>query len=324
MVGSATIQSPSKRPRSLPPIHEDSERYEDITIPSLPVKREDEPIPDEMAEAHEQCTRYGLEMLTVPALRDSCVMHFFDRNRIQLMYFSHNLMITSTAIDLEIEAGVKRFIAILIGHHRLTMRQRGILPIIDQAQSFLKQYAFFSDEARIHEKADRKNTYRGLTMTLPTDDPSRSIVVTLGSLIAQEAGIIGRSTCVFQGESEEWPDKQLVVKMSWPNKDRTSEAAFLKAAKAAAEKAAEPGKRHWVLDHLPDLLYSHDFATEEDSAEARIAELLEDGVFAGGKEFAYEQRALRLTIQELLFPLKTLSSAKDVAKVFSDAIQCGS
>ncbi len=240
------------------------------------------------------------------------------------MYFSHNLMITSTAIDLEIEAGVKRFIAILIGHHRLTMRQRGILPIIDQAQSFLKQYAFFSDEARIHEKADRKNTYRGLTMTLPTDDPSRSIVVTLGSLIAQEAGIIGRSTCVFQGESEEWPDKQLVVKMSWPNKDRTSEAAFLKAAKAAAEKAAEPGKRHWVLDHLPDLLYSHDFATEEDSAEARIAELLEDGVFAGGKEFAYEQRALRLTIQELLFPLKTLSSAKDVAKVFSDAIQCGS
>ncbi len=277
-----------------------------------------ESVPDEMAKAHSQCARYGFEALSVPALRDSFVMHLFDRNRVQVLYYSHALMLNSTAIDLEKDEDVKRFIALLVGHHRLTMRERGILPVLDQAESFLRSYQFFSEQVRPgQDVADRRNTYCGITMALPIADGSRNIKVTLGSLIAEEPGIIVRSTSVFEGTCDEWPGMKLVVKLSWPGEKRTSEAVFLEAAKQAG-----PGKRHWVLDHLPSLHFTHDFATEEDSTEARIAQMLSGAEFAGDKTFSYENRVLRITIHELLYPLETLTSVQDVAQVFADVVQC--
>ncbi|KAF9040245.1 hypothetical protein BDZ89DRAFT_1156757 [Hymenopellis radicata] len=305
--------------QSLPAIREEAEDEEEPI--ELPVRRRR--VPDDMAKAHNQCARYGFEALSVPALRDSFVMHLFDRNRVQVLYYSHSLMLTSTAIDLEKEEHVKRFIALLVSHHRLTMRERGVLPVLDQAESFLRTYQFFADRERTgHKVVDRRNTYCGITMTLPLPDGSRSIKVTLGPLIAQEPGIIGRSTCVFEATSEEWPGMKLAVKLSWPGEKRTSEAVFLEAAKKAAAGDAAPGERHWVLDHLPNLLLTHDFATEADSTEARIAQMLSGAEFAGDKAFSYEHRVLRITIHELLFPLETLTNVQDVAQVFADAIQC--
>ncbi len=69
------------------------------------------------------------------------------------------------------------------------------------------------------------------------------------------------------------------------------------AATDMAEMEAKDGEQHWVFNHLTALLYSHNFATEPDSAEARIAELLKDIVFANKKDFAYEWCLLRVMVQ---------------------------
>ncbi len=52
--------------------------------------------------------------------------------------------------------------------------------------------------------------------------------MTLGLLIAQELGIIGCTTGVFKGTADEWLGQKLVVKLSWPNATRTSEATYLR------------------------------------------------------------------------------------------------
>ncbi len=57
------------------------------------------------------------------------------------------------------------------------------------------------------------------------------------------------------------------------------------------------------------------------SAEARVAELMKDALVADEKELAYERRLLRVTVQEELHPLESLTSARDVVQVFVDVVQ---
>ncbi len=44
----------------------------------------------------------------------------------------------------------------------------------------------------------------------------KAIVVTLKCIIMCQPGIIGQNTCFVKGMSDEWPDMDLVVKISWP------------------------------------------------------------------------------------------------------------
>ncbi len=87
-----------------------------------------------MVKAHKQCTRYVFEALLVPALCDSFIVHLFNHNRVQVLYYSHTLMLTLTVINLKKEEQVKRFIALLVAHHHLMMRKHGILPVLNQAK----------------------------------------------------------------------------------------------------------------------------------------------------------------------------------------------
>ncbi len=89
-----------------------------------------------------------------------------------------------------------------------------------------------------------------------------------------------------------------------------------------AEAEAEDGKWHWILNHLLRLLYIHNFATELDSAEVHITELLKDTIFADKKEFTYKWHLFRVMVQELLQPLESLTNAQDVAQVFANVVQC--
>ncbi len=80
------------------------------------------------------------------------------------------------------------------------MRQHDILSIFNEAESFLRNYDF--DASGGWESVTCKDMFHGLTMSLPTNNGSWYIKVTLGSLIAQEPNIIGCITGVFKGTAD--------------------------------------------------------------------------------------------------------------------------
>ncbi len=51
-----------------------------------------------MIKTHKQLATYGLKALSIPGLHNLFVLHLFDHNHIELVYFSHSLVITSTTI----------------------------------------------------------------------------------------------------------------------------------------------------------------------------------------------------------------------------------
>ncbi|SJL09007.1 uncharacterized protein ARMOST_12383 [Armillaria ostoyae] len=211
--------------------------------------------------------------------------------------------------------GQKRmFLAIPIGFHRLTPPQRGILDHIIE-DPYIKRF----------EKTNRKNPekiFQGLKLTLQKADET-NIVFTLGAIVHRQGGLIGRNTCVATGTSPEWPGMQLVVKISWPSIYRDSEKKLVDAAKAKANENADEGNRHWVLDHLPEILHSQDFSSnDKDTSQRRLVELLNKAEYADRKTFIYEEHLLRITVSERLFPLTDLTDVKDIAQVFFDIFRC--
>ncbi|KAK0199694.1 hypothetical protein DFS33DRAFT_1364371 [Desarmillaria ectypa] len=159
-------------------------------------------------------------------------------------------------------------------------------------------------------------------MTLEKSDGMK-IILTLGDIIHRQRGLIGQDTCVVLARSSAWPGRELVVKISWPGIHRDSEKKLMDAAKAKADEMAGKDKRHWVLDHLPEILHSQDFRfNDKDSPQRRLMELLIEAAYADGKAFIYEERLLRITVSERLFPITDLTNVKDVAQVFLDILQC--
>ncbi|KAK0211856.1 hypothetical protein IW262DRAFT_1412093 [Armillaria fumosa] len=175
------------------------------------------------------------------------------------------------------------------------------------------------------ENIDRKSPehfFKGLKVTLQKTDKT-NMVLTLGAIIHRQRHLIGRNTCVVIGASLEWPGKQLVVKMSYPSIYRESEQRLVEAARAKAKETAGEGNTHWVLDHLPEILHSQDFRfNEKDCPQKRLMELLIEAEYADKKTFLYEERVLRITVSERLFPLDSLTDVKEVGQVFLDILQC--
>ncbi len=181
------------------------------------------------------------------------------------------------------------------------------------------------DRLQLYQGRDRRNPmnlFNGLKMTLETSDKSKVILV-LGDIIHRPMGIIGRNTFVVLARSSAWPDRDLAVKISWPSTHRDSEKKLMDAAKAKADEMAGEGKNHWVLDHLPEILYSQDFSfNDKDTSQRKLVELLNKVKYADRKTSIYEGHLLRITISERLFPLTDLTDVKDIAQVFFDIFRC--
>jgi hypothetical protein len=119
-----------------------------------------------------------------------------------------------------------------------------------------------------------------------------------------------RATCIEKGNGvsgEDW-NGHLIVKLSWPARSRMSEQVLI----AQARSKADNEEHHWVLKHLPKMLHAEDVHVNLLS-EALIGRL-GDG---------YEERILRITVQEELFPLTERVTAADLAKSFREIFQCG-
>jgi len=142
---------------------------------------------------------------------------------------------------------------------------------------------------------------------------SEEFTVTLGDVISRDPATVGRSTVVLGATCEQWSTADLVVKISWPGSLRVPESDFLKKAGEEAEKT----EGRWATKHLPRVLYAKDVVFESGSTLESVASLFEDATFVNGK-YRYERRALRVIVQERLYPIKWLSNVKDIGQVFVD------
>ncbi len=255
-----------------------------------------------------------MQILSSAGLRSHALVTLIDRDRLQLKYYDRSSIVVSQAIDIADEEERRSFVAMLIGCHRLSLRQRGILHEILE-DPYIKSFGKMKEKNSV-------NLFKGLKMKLQSAD-GEEIVLTLGDIIHRQRGLIGRNTCVVLASSPAWGKRELVVKISWPGVYRDSEKKLMDAARAKAKEMTGKREKHWVLDHLPEILHSQDFRFDkEDSPQKRLMELLIEAEYADEKTFIYEKRLLRITVSERLFPITDLTDVKDIAQVFFDIFRC--
>jgi hypothetical protein len=256
-----------------------------------------------------QVCRYLLEMFSVPLLRSHATISLVDRDRLQLYHANRSAILVSSAINFSEGDGLSKFIAIIIAFNCLSFEQNGILDTLAKKNTELVKDSDIP--------VDNKVVQRGNQLEFPGDKPEERFTVDLGDVISRDPAIVGRSTVVLEATSDRWPGAELVVKVSWPGSRRSPETELLKKANEEAEKTT--GK--WATKHLPRVYYATDAVFDKDSAIKSVARLFEDAKFTD-KKFVYEQRILRVIVQERLYPLKSLTNVRDIGQVILD-VACG-
>ena len=301
-----------------------------------------------------QACRYLLEMFSVPLLRSHATISLVDCDRLQLYHANRSVILVSSAIRFSGGQGLDKFIAIIIAFHCLSFDKNGILDSLVEGNSTLVknpdiskdnkavqlgnklkfkleddggEMKIQSDAKELQDGAEKaqggaKKTQDDTEKTQDgvekiKDDAEKTFVVTLGDVISRDPATVGRSTVVLAATSEQWPDTDLAVKISWPGSGRSPETDFLKEANDMAEKS--DGK--WATKHLPRVFYSVDVVFDEHSALNSVASLFEDASYVDEK-YVYERRTLRIIIQERLYPLKSLTNVGDIGQVMLD-VGCG-
>jgi hypothetical protein len=247
-------------------------------------------------------------MFSVPLLRSHATVSLIDRDRLQLYHANRSVILVSSAINFSEGDGKDKFIATIIAFHCLTLKQNGILETQVPKNAQLLTKSKFPEPQVVQ---------RGNELHFVGKGSIRSFEVTLGDVISRDPAMVGRSTVVLKGTSVQWPDVPLVIKISWPTSTREPETNFLERAGAAAT-----GKHKWAANHLPNVYYAEDVVFSTDSTIESVAGLFANAKFADDKKFVYERRTLRIIIQELLYPLKSLASVKEIGQVFVD-VTCG-
>jgi hypothetical protein len=252
-----------------------------------------------------QVCRYLLEMFSVPLLRSHATIGLVDRDRFQLYHANRSVILVSSAIDFSKDDGLIKFIATIIAFSRLPLEQNGVL------ETLVKNNAELMKNSGI--PADDEVVQKGNLLEFKDEGSQEMVAVKLGNVIFRDPATVGRSTAVLEATSKQWQNTKLVVKISWPSSSRVRETDFLKTASEEAEKS--PGK--WASNHLPRVFHSADIPFGEGSVIESVARLFKNAKFANGS-YTYEKRTLRIIVQERLYALKSLSSARDIGQVFLD------
>ena len=102
-------------------------------------------------------------------------------------------------------------------------------------------------------------------------------------------------------------DSPLIVKLSWPAKSRISENDIIEKAR----NTANHDEHRWVLKHLPKVLHA------EDRHINLLSRALIDRM---GNQ--YEERVLRIMVQQELSPITEWTAAIDLAQSFREIFKC--
>ena len=276
-------------------IEEDEEDEEEPSTSSSETRRQTLP-------ALQVC-RYLLEMFSVPLLRSHATVGLVDRDRLQLYHANRSVILVSSAINFKNGDGLDKFIAAIIAFRLLPSRENGIL------DSLVPSNIELAKNPKI--PMDRILVQDGKKLQLPRSGNDDPMMITLGEVISREPSIIGRSTTVLKASCDQLPGKSLVVKISWPGSKRIAEDEFLRRAIKEAKRT------DWALKHLPRVYYTRTVDLNEHPTFKSVADLLEGAEF-GEKKFKYERRVLRIIVQEELYPLRSLTSARHLGQVFVD------
>ncbi|KAJ7613920.1 hypothetical protein FB45DRAFT_3274 [Roridomyces roridus] len=129
----------------------------------------------------------------------------------------------------------------------------------------------------------------------------------LGETLFHKQSTVVVSATVLHSPSHEYDGRDAVVKWNWAPKARTAESAFVLSARRRAER-----ENPRMLDHLPDVFYAGDM---ESSAAVDI--------FGDIASNNFEERVLRVTVQERLKPLKDRTlTADELEKAFKAIFDC--
>lgn len=111
---------------------------------------------------------------------------------------------------------------------------------------------------------------------------------------------------LFERCGKAW-NEQLIVKLSWPAKSRMSEQVIIEQARSIADN----DEHSWVLKYLPKVLHAED--VHVNLLSQALIDRLGD---------AYEERILRIIVQEELFPFTGQMTAPDLAESFCETFKC--
>jgi hypothetical protein len=302
---SMSDQPAKKKPRTMPASGHEPESDES--------DESDDGMGDQTSETPHQSNlaayacRYLQEIFSTSPLCSYATLGLVDRNRLQLYHGNRSVILLSSAINFSGGDGLNKFIAAVIASDCLSFERHGI------AEKLAKNAELVKDSGIVVAGV----VHKGNQLEFTEDGLEENPTVDIGDPIYQVPATVGRSTVVLAATSGRWSETKLVVKTSWPESYRTRETDFLEKASEESEKSPS----EWAAMHLPRVFHATDVVFDENSPIESVARLFENARFAN-KRYKYRRRTLRIIVQERLYPVKLLSSVKEMGQVFLD-IACG-
>ncbi|KAF9067845.1 hypothetical protein BDP27DRAFT_1295858 [Rhodocollybia butyracea] len=246
-----------------------------------------------------QCASYALEMLAHAGFRDSVLGMYTKDGKIQLIHYDHSAVIVSEFVS--ISKDFETFICIL-----------DVLADVNWGISNLIAPATVSVPLPSDQRSPHCDFFSGAPLQFPFSNGELRLI--LGTILFYQHGIIGRGSFVIEATISVAPPQLAgkegsvcVVKLSRPAKKRLSEPTLIVKARQLASRQ----DWQWVLQHLPEILYSTELPSTP--TQLRLVAFFKD---------AYEQRVVRVVVMAQLFPMSALTDPADLGTVFKDVFKC--
>ncbi|KAJ7679249.1 hypothetical protein DFH06DRAFT_507547 [Mycena polygramma] len=244
-----------------------------------------------------QCASYALELLSNGGLRSHVIGVLVSLHSLELLYYDHSIVIKSERLRFVENPAL--FVSVLLSFGNLTPAEWGY-------PSFLKSPTPHLLPENQHFSPDM---YANHTLELD------GWTLELGSIIFRAHGIIGRGTVVVQAKVIKCPpgngltDPDVVVKLSWVARTRVSEVEFVQTAIRHATQ--EPGGG--MEKHLPAIYHYEEIEHGAPQTQAFLVRHFQN---------EYEDRVLRVIVQEVLRPIEQLTDPNELAVAFMGVVKC--
>ncbi|TCD67944.1 hypothetical protein EIP91_011808 [Steccherinum ochraceum] len=301
-----------------------------------------DPASEKHPNRYVQCASYALELLTYGGWRSHVIGILVTDNIVEFLYYDHSIIVQSKRLDFC--SNPFSFITGIYGLCRLTLEGWGLHPFIHRTLKCNPKQRTEDKEYNLKTEAKGRPSKELFTkLKVELQDGTQ---LELEDTIHLHHCIIGRGTCMIRVKpsvqsKSEWAKKwlecddgsgELVMKLSWPAETRLNEAEIIQEVR---EKAVEL-KDDWVLDHLPEVLYTEDYDEESRKAKASkgkgkgkavdhaSTDLVKPRLLRLSDLFGdrYEGRVLRVIISSELSETIELTEVKDTHNVFYDVFRC--
>ncbi|KAJ6586748.1 hypothetical protein B0H10DRAFT_2442670 [Mycena sp. CBHHK59/15] len=262
-------------------------------MPKRPKKDEDPKL---------QCASYALELLSNGGVRSHVIAVLVSRNSPELLYYDRSIVVESEPLRFTRPENRATFLAVLssfghLGSPRWGYPELLTPPAVRQPLPSKPPKGFWRGMYKDHV-LELKDGWK----------------LTLGKILFRAHGVIGRGTVVVQATVTSCPrldlnGKTVVVKWSWVPKTRIPEVDIVNGARQHAIQ-----DRPEMLRHLPDIYHSQQF----DGLIPECQQSLFQNLLAG----TYEERVLRVIVQEELRPIDELEDPVQLAQAFKQIFEC--